>query len=346
MHEFSEKNQLLKLIKNSKNILILAHHNPDADAVGSSLALYLLLKKLSKKVRIILPNDFPNFLKWMPSVKDIIIFENEKQKVEKIFSKTDLIFLLDCNSFQRLGINELTELSMQSGAKKILIDHHRMPQKYFDAYYFDDKASSTCELIYKLAEHIEIINFLDKKTAQCIYTGLMTDTGSFKYDTVSSKTLQIAAHLLEFNINHTQIQQNVFDTYSYDRLKLIGYALSEKLKYLPQYKAAYIALSQEELKRFNYKKGDTEGLVNTALSIKDVLISALFTETDKLIRISLRSKGNFDVNEFARKYFNGGGHKNAAGGQMTVSLNEVVNIFEKALSKYALLKDRNKVLKI
>jgi phosphoesterase RecJ-like protein len=178
---------------------------------------------------------------------------------------------------------------------------------------------------------MKILRLLDKKTAQCLYTGLMTDTGSFKYDSVTPKTMQIAAHLMEYNINHTQIQQNVFDTYSYNRLKLVGYALSEKLVYLPEYQTAYIALSQEELKRFHHKKGDTEGLVNTALSIKDVKISALITETDKMVRISLRSKGNIDVNAIARKYFKGGGHKNAAGGQMQLPLKDVVEKFEEVI---------------
>lgn len=333
MQKFSEKKHLSSLIKQSNNILILAHYNPDADAVGSSLALYFLLKKLSKKAHIILPNDFPDFLKWMPSVKNIVIFENNQEKAEKLIAQADLMVLLDCNSFHRLGNSGLADLALHSTARKILIDHHRFPEKYFDAYYFDDRSSSTCELIYKFSEHIGILQHLDKKIAQCLYTGLMTDTGSFKYDSVTSKTLRIAAHLLEFKINHTQIQQNVFDTYSYDRLKLIGYALSEKLQYLQNYNAAYIALSQEELKRFNFKKGDTEGLVNTALSIKDVSISALFTETDKMVRISLRSKGNVDVNIIARRYFNGGGHKNAAGGQMNVPLDEVISIFQKALKE-------------
>ncbi len=328
MKIFSDKKNIHSLIKQSKNIVILSHHNPDADAVGSSLALFFILKKLKKKVHIILPNSFPDFLNWLPSINQIVLFEKDKQKTEQTISKCDLIFLLDCNAFIRLGTDGLSDIATHSKAKRILIDHHRMPAKYFDAYYFDDKASSTCELIYKLTEHLKITKIIDKKIAQCIYTGLMTDTGSFKYDSVTSKTMQIAAHLLEFNIHHTKIQNNIFDTYSYDRLKLMGYAISEKLKYLPEYKAAYIALSQEELKRFNYKKGDTEGLVNTALSIKDVVISALFTETDKNIRISLRSKGNLDVNEIARKYFNGGGHKNAAGGQMTVSLEKVTFIFE------------------
>ncbi|GIV28984.1 MAG: exopolyphosphatase [Bacteroidia bacterium] len=328
MNKTSDKKQLSLIIKNSNHICILSHHNPDADAVGSSLALYFLLKKMKKNVHIILPNAFPEFLNWMPASNKIIIYENNKQSADKLINKAQLLFLLDCNSFKRLGTDGLAETSAHSQAKKILIDHHKFPEKYFDAFYFDDTASSTCELIYKFSEHLNILNLLDKKIAQCLYTGLMTDTGSFKYDSVTAQTMRIAAHLMEFKINHTKIQQNVFDTYSYDRLKLVGYALSEKLVYLSKFKTAYIALSQEELKRFNYKKGDTEGLVNTALSIKDVKLSALITETDKMIRISLRSKGDVDVNEIARKYFNGGGHKNAAGGQMNTSLNEVVEQFE------------------
>jgi len=336
MRKITDKKKLYNLVNKSKNILILSHYNPDADAVGSSLALYFLLKKLNKKVHLILPNAFPNFLKWMPGSNKIILFENDYEKSKKLIQKSDLIFLLDCNSFNRLNIQEFTHLANESLAKKILIDHHIMPEKYFNAYYFDDSASSTCELIYQFSEHLNLKKFFDKKIAQCIYTGIMTDTGSFKYDSVTSKTMCIAADLLNYNIDHAKIQQNVFDTYSYDRLKLVGYALSEKLKYLPEYKAAYIALSQDELKRFNYQKGDTEGLVNTALSIKDVKFSALITETDKFIKISLRSKGNLDVNQIARKYFNGGGHKNAAGGQLNLPLNEVTELFESVVKKLKL----------
>lgn len=329
MNKISKPAIILSLLNDNSNITILSHHNPDADAVGSSLALYFLLKKLNKKVRVILPNAFPEFLNWIPHSNKITLYENEKNKSNAIIQNSQLIFLLDCNASKRLGTDGLAELFYQSKAKKILIDHHKMPDNYFDAFYFDDKASSTCELIYKLACHININKHIDKKIAQCIYTGIMTDTGSFKYDSVTSETMQIAANLLKYKINHTQIQQNVFDTYSYNRLKLVGFAISEKLKYLPQHHAAHITLSQQELKKFNYKKGDTEGLVNTALSIKDVRISALFTETDKMIRVSLRSKGDIDVNELARKYFNGGGHKNAAGGQLFTSIKDAAELFEK-----------------
>lgn len=328
MKKISEKRQLLSLIQKAHRICVLSHHNPDADAVGSSLALYFVLKKLNKQVQVILPNTFPEFLNWMPNAKHIVIFEHQKEKSQRLIQQADLLFLLDCNSFKRLGTDGLAELCSHSTAPKILIDHHRMPEKYFHAFFFDDKASSTCELIYRMLQHLKLLHILNKKIAQCIYTGIMTDTGSFKYDSVTADTMRIAAHLLEFKINHTQIQQNIFDTYSYDRLKLIGYALSEKLKYIPKYHTAYIALSQDELKQFNYQKGDTEGLVNTALSIKSVVLSALFTETDKMIRVSLRSKGHLDVNEIARQYFNGGGHKNAAGGQMHTSLQETIQIFE------------------
>lgn len=340
MNRFSEKRKLLALIKDSKRSVILSHYNPDADAVGSSLALFFLLKKMKKKVQVILPNTFPEFLNWMPSAKKILIFEKDRQSAETILNKADLIFLLDCNSFNRLNTELNTEglakIALQSGASKILIDHHKLPENYFDAYFFDDRASSTCELIYKLTEYLKVKNYVDKKVAQCIYTGIMTDTGSFKYSSVSSYTMKIVADLLEYKIDHPRVQRNVFDTYSYDRLKLLGFALSEKLKYLPDYNSAYITLSQKDLENFNYKKGDTEGFVNFPLSIKSVVLSALFTETDKTIRVSLRSKGNIDVSEIARKYFNGGGHKNASGGQMNVSLEAVAQLFEKIVKEIKL----------
>ncbi|MCX7728826.1 MAG: DHH family phosphoesterase, partial [Bacteroidia bacterium] len=275
MNKTSDKKVLLSIIKKSKQISILSHHNPDADALGSSLALYFLLKKQNKRVKVILPNAFPDFLNWMPASDKVIIYEKNRNTADKHIIQSDLIFLLDCNSFKRLGTDGLADTVTQSVAKKILIDHHKMPEKYFDAFYFDDKASSTCELIYRFSEYLKIDGLIDKKTAQCLYTGIMTDTGSFKFDSVTPHTMRIAANLMEYNIQHHIIQQNVFDTYSYERLKLVGYALSEKLKYFKDLKAAYIALSQDELKKFNYKKGDTEGLVNTALSIKDVKLSAL-----------------------------------------------------------------------
>ncbi len=333
MKKISTERTFNKLIKDAKQITIFTHHNPDGDAVGSSLALYLALKKIKKKIKIIVPNSFPEFLNWMHGSEHIVNFDKNKESAKQWISQSDLVFLLDCNAFTRLGFDELPTLVEQSKATKILIDHHRLPAKYFNAYFFNDAACSTCELVYLFLQHINLLKVLNKKIAECIYTGIMTDTGSFKFDSVTAQTHQITAHLLRLKINHTQIHQAVFDTYSYDRLKLIGYSLSEKMVYIKDYATAYIALSAKELRQFNHKKGDTEGLVNTPLSINNVILSALFTETSDGIKISLRSKGNLDVNIIARTYFNGGGHKNAAGGQLNSSLIQATNLFEKVVKE-------------
>jgi bifunctional oligoribonuclease and PAP phosphatase NrnA len=316
-----------KLISGANNIVIVTHWSPDGDAMGSSLGLYLFLKKLKKKVKVIVPNDYPDFLKWLPGDKQVINFQKDEKKAINLLNKSDLIFTLDFNTLKRL--DKLGEVIEKIKAPKVLVDHHQQPDTYPSYYFHDVKACSTCELIYDLIAGMGYQQLIDKQIASCLYVGLMTDTGSFRYPGVTAQTHLVISHLLKTGIIPANIHSAVYDTYSEDRMKLLGYALSEKMKILKGLPVAYIALSDEELKRFNFKKGDTEGLVNYPFSIKGIMVCVLFNESkiENGIKISFRSKGKIDVNKFARAFFNGGGHVNAAGGKSYLSLEDTINKF-------------------
>ncbi len=307
-----------QLLKKTDKIVIVTHWNPDGDAIGSSLALYHYLKKTGKDVQFVVPNSFPEFLHWMPGTNKIVNFELLETKALKLLSKADLIFTLDFNSFKRL--EKLGDVLSKTKAKKVLIDHHRQPENYADYSFHDIHASSTCELVYEFIAGLKGKSLIDKKIAACLYTGLMTDTGSFKFSSVNSKTHHILAELLKTGIQPQAIHSAVYDNYSAHRLRLFGYALSEKLRLIKDCPVAYFCLKAEELKRFEFQKGDTEGLVNYPFMIKGIEVCALFSESEGMIKISFRSKGKVDVNTYARTFFDGGGHLNAAGGKSNESL--------------------------
>lgn len=328
----SKFSDLKKAISKAKNISILTHTNPDGDAMGSSLGLHHYLLKKSKKVKVIVPNIYPGFLGWMPAAKQSMVFEGNENAVQKQVERSDLLFILDFNNYARL--DKLGELIAKSDAPKILVDHHRQPDTCFDLYFHDEHASSTAELIYDLICGIDSQKMIDKKAATCLFTGIMTDTGSFRFPSTTDRTFSIAAGLIKAGADNSDIYNRVYDDYSAQRLKLLGYCLN-KLIFLPEYKAAYIGISEEELKRFDFKKGDTEGVVNQALSVRGIIFSAFFSEKEGEIRMSFRSKGKFDVNKFARAHFGGGGHANAAGGKSKESLDQVVTKFVELLPKYA-----------
>lgn len=314
-----------KALKNSQKIAVVSHFNPDGDAMGSSLALYAFLKKLGKKVEVIMPNAYPDFLHWLPGHKQVTLFqENETTAIKKL-SSADLIFTLDFNAFSRA--EKLGEKLKELNIPKIMIDHHQQPDAYAELYFHDATACSTCELVYDFIDGLGEKKLIDKKIAACLYTGLMTDTGSFRYPSVTSKTHAILSELLKTGISPSDIHSYVYDSYSLDRLKLLGFALNEKLKLVHGFPVAYFTLSEKELEKFNYQKGDTEGLVNYPFSIKGIKVCALFNETENYIKISFRSKGKVDVNKFARNYFQGGGHMNAAGGKSVLSLKETEQRF-------------------
>ncbi len=305
------------LLKKSNNIVIVTHFNPDGDAMGSSLALYNYLVKTGKNVSVITPNDYPDFLQWLPGNKKVVEYSNNSKKATSLIAKCDLIFTLDFNNYSRL--EGLGDLLKDSAAAKILIDHHQQPDNYATLMYHDVKACSTCELIYEFIVGLGGKKMIDRDIAACLYTGIMTDTGSFRFDSVTPVTHHILAHLLETGIVPSDIHSAIYDTYSESRVRLLGYCLTEKMVVLPEYQTAYISLSEEELNRFQHKKGDTEGIVNYPFSIKGIRFCAFFSEGEGKIKISFRSKGKFDVNQFARKHFNGGGHINAAGGRGNVN---------------------------
>ena len=321
-----------KLVVKAQNISIITHVNPDGDAMGSSLGLHHYLKGKGKNVKVIVPNAFPAFLTWMPACKQAMVFESNKTAVTKQLSKSDVVFILDFNNYKR--VDDLGELIRNTAAKKVLIDHHQKPDTVFDYYFHDTAASSTCELIYDFICGIDNPKVIDKKMASCLYTGIMTDTGSFRFRGTNEKTFTVAAALIKAGAQNATIYDSVFDDYTQDRLKLLGYCLYEKLVFIPGYNAAYMALSEAELKRFNFKKGDTEGIVNYALSVGVIKLSAFFSEKEGTVRISFRSKGKVDVNAFARAHFNGGGHINAAGASSNLSLDDTVKKFVSLLPEF------------
>ena len=324
---------LKQALTNISNIVIVGHKNPDGDAIGSCLGLANLLKQLEHQVTVVMPNDFPEFLKWIPETQIIINYEQHRDNVKKCLSEANLVFTLDFNALSRTG--DLAQELMATKADFILIDHHQEPDDYALVTYSDVSMSSTSEMVYHFIEFIGGLNLLNKEIATQLYVGIMTDTGSFRFPATTAATHRVIAHLIEAGAPNSIIHQNVYDTNSPDRLKLLGVALKNMVM-LPEYKTAYITMSQEELNNNNFKKGDTEGFVNYALSMKGVIFAMIFIENkkEKIIKISLRSKGSFSVNDFSRKYFNGGGHTNAAGGKSSKTLSKTVEEFISTLPGY------------
>lgn len=325
--------QISDLLSRKRQIAIVSHRNPDGDAYGSSLGLYHFLKKKGHNVNFVTPNDSPDFLKWMPGVKEILIFEENQAAATEVLQRAEIIFALDFNALNRVG-SEMQAVLEKIDPVYVLIDHHPDPDDFADFSFVDVKICSTSQMIYQLIAALGELDLLDKEMASCLYAGILTDTGSFRFPNTSGDTHRIAAHFLDLGIEHTKIYGLIYEN-SFDRLKLLGKAINN-LVYLKDYRTAYITLSNHELNKFNYQKGDTEGLVNYALSLTDVIFAAIFIEDKQqgIIKISFRSKGNFNVNELSRAHFNGGGHVNAAGGRSENQLNETVAGFLGILPKY------------
>ncbi|MDN5201512.1 bifunctional oligoribonuclease/PAP phosphatase NrnA [Fulvivirgaceae bacterium BMA10] len=316
-----------------KNIVITTHHKPDADALGSSLGLAGFLKKKGHHVQVITPTDYPDFLTWMDGNSEVIIFnEGNETKSGELIEKADIIFCLDFPSLYR--INELGEMVREASAAKVLIDHHQEPEDFANFTFWSTSAAATAELIYDLIKDMGDTHLIDKNIAECLYAGIMTDTGSFKHPNTTKNVHLISAELMDHGADVSKVAKLIYDTNSVDRLKFIGFALSQKLVVLKEYRTAYIHITAEELKRFNSKTGDTEGLVNYALSIEGIILAAIIIDRTEAVKMSFRSVGEFSVNEFARDHFEGGGHKNAAGGKSNLTLEETVKKFESLLPKY------------
>ena len=328
-----DSKSLQALLDKRPIITIIPHTSPDGDAIGSTLGLYHFLKNQGHDVQVIAPTDFPDFLKWMPEADQILIYPNQESRAEQRIADSSLIFTLDFNNLLRA--KPLTPFLQKSLATFVMIDHHQQPDTYATITYSDEKASSTCELIYNTIVSLGSQEAINKTIATCLYTGIMTDTGGFRFSMTSPQTHRVAAVLLEKGANCAQIASEVLDSYSIDRLQLLGTVL-DGLTYLKEYKTAYMSVSSKILKQFNFRKGDTEGFVNYGLRIKEAELAVIFIENeeDNLIKISFRSKTTLDVNLLARMYFNGGGHINAAGGSMSISLEDTIAYFLEVLPKF------------
>lgn len=323
---------LKNLVSQPHKILITTHYNPDGDAIGASLALYHFLVKTGHDVSIIVPNELPSFLSWMPGTSNVLVYNKDEDSAKRLISEAETIFCMDFNSLSRVKLFS-KDLAEAPGVK-VLIDHHLQPSDEFDLTFSEIKVSSTSELLYELINLCGYGDLVDLPAAECIFVGIMTDTGSYSYSCEKPDTFRITAELIRLGVNVERIHRLVYDTYSENRMRLLGFCLSERLKVLPEMSTAYIWLSKDDLENFGYQPGDTEGVVNYALSIENIVMAALFTERDNRIRISLRSKGSFSVNNFARKHFEGGGHRNAAGADSFLSLQETLEKFESLLSDY------------
>jgi len=322
-----------ELLSQSNNIVIIPHKNPDGDAIGSTLGLHHFLKSMKKTSQVIVPNDYPKFLKWMPGHKTILNFERQHSQSLEFLEKADLIFTLDFNHLSRTG--QMEKWLEASKATMIMIDHHQQPDTYAKITYSDVSISSTCEMVYNVIEAFGEVDSITPEIASCLYTGIMTDTGSFKFSSTTSRTHRVVAQLIDKGAHNMQIHQNVFDNNSPARLHLLGTALNN-LVIVPEYGTAFTTLTQKELDQFNFSKGDTEGFVNYGLTLEGIVFAVIFIENQEegIIKISFRSIGNFSVNEFARKHFEGGGHTNAAGGRSTMTMEETVTKFTGLLKAY------------
>jgi len=308
------------------------HRNADADAIGSSLGLYHYLIKKRHDVSVITPDSYPEFLHWMPGNDNVTIFDKETEKARQIVEQATVIFCLDFNGLGRLL--KLSEPVEKSKATKILIDHHRQPEDFTDHVFCYPEASSTAELVFQFIESLDDNDLFDKNAADCLYAGMMTDSGSFRFPTTSAETHRIVGELIKLGVDVAAVYRKIYENYTENQLRLTGYALNEKLQYFSEYNTALIALSKKELQRFNFKRGDTEGLVNYGLTIKGVRMACLMLEFKDDVKLSFRSKGSFSVNDFSRNHFNGGGHINAAGGELGQSLKETVEKFIELLPEY------------
>ncbi len=320
------------LLSAPKKVVITTHHRPDGDAMGSALAMYNYLHLKGHDLKLISPSDYPEFLHWLPGNPDVINYEEHPERSKTFVEEADVIFCLDFNDLKR--IDRMEEVIRKSKAIRILIDHHLYPEQDFAHLFSYPSASSTCELIYQFIQAMGDLELIDKSIAECIYCGIMTDTNSFRYSSMSAETHRIIAFLMEAGAENHRIHERVYDSNTENRLRLVGYSLKEKLVIINKYRTAYISLSEAELKMFNFRPGDTEGLVNYALSIEGIVLAAFFSEKDGLIKISFRSKGDFSVQELSSVHFSGGGHRNASGGTMKSSIEAAVEKFLSLLPMY------------
>ena len=326
--------RLVEIIGENNFFVLTCHAGPDGDALGSTLGMAQYLKTLGKATAVVIPDAFPDFLAWLPESQEIVRFDKYPEKAKLMIATADVIVAMDYNALSR--VDDMGEVIGKAKGTKVLVDHHLQPDHFCDLEFSYPQLSSTCEVVFRLVYAMEGYDQLTKAACECIYAGMMTDTGCFSYGPCTQEVYLIISMLLQKGINKDRIYNKVFNNYSEGRLRLMGYVLYEKMRVFPEHHAALITLSREEMARFNFNKGDSEGLVNIPLQMKGIYFSAFLREdTEKdLIRVSLRSQGTFPCNKFAAHYFNGGGHLNASGGQHDGTLQEAVAIFENALQEF------------
>ncbi len=315
-----------------KNVVVIPHDYPDGDAVGSAIGLGEILSNSGHRVTIISPNDYPGFLKWFSSDLQVMVAEHQKKEAKKAIENADILFCVDFNEAKRAGslekrINHFDKI-------KILIDHHPNPVPFCDFTFSEPSYSSTAELIYDVINRLGMSRFITPNAAEALYTGIMTDTGSFSHNISNPNTFKVVSELMQFGLKTDKIQSNVYHNFSARRMELLGYCLHKKMEVIPEFRSAFISLTREELKQFNFEPGDTEGFVNYPLSIKNIVFSALFIEKEGFVKASFRSKGSFPANDFSRNHFGGGGHLNAAGGESKLPLTETLELFRQLLLQY------------
>ncbi len=322
-----------ELLKTAQKVAIIPHKNPDGDAMGSTLALAAYLNSKGHDAVVVAPNEYPNFLKWLPGNDNVLFYTSNTQKARKAITDATLVFTLDFNHFSRAG--DLEEVLDNVTSPMIMIDHHQQPADYATVTYSDTSMSSTCEMVYHFIAALGDEESITAQIASCLYTGIMTDTGSFRFSSTTAITHDVVAALIRKGADNAAIHEQIYDTNSVSRLELLGVALSN-LVVIKDYRTAFITMTQQELDDHNFQKGDTEGFVNYCLSLEGIIFAVIFIENkaDNIIKMSLRSKGEFSVNEFARAYYHGGGHTNAAGGRSNLPLKETVHQFTELLQNY------------
>jgi phosphoesterase RecJ-like protein len=324
--------ELKAFLGTPRKIFITTHSKPDGDALGSSLAMFHYLLKKGHEPVIVSPSDYGAYLHWMPGQENILCLPESKEKALKALEEAELIFCLDFNNYQRT--EHLSDALRKAKAPTVLIDHHLNPEGFETYSLWNPDACATAELIYSFLDIMGDLDLLDKKIATCIYTGLVTDSGSFRYPNVTANVHRIVAKLLDAGLEHAHVHTMIFDTFTEKRLRFFGLCIKDKLVILPEYRAAYISVTREEIRAYEIITGDTEGLVNYPLMISEVVFAALIIDREHIIKLSLRSKGEFPANEFAGKYFEGGGHLNASGGSYKGTLDDAVARFVNGLKEY------------
>ena len=323
---------LLRLIDSSEKIVITCHLSPDGDATGSTLGLWHVLGALGKQAYVVTPDMLPKNMMFLPGAKDVLPFTRYAEFASTLMAEADLIFCLDFNDPKR--VDKMADVLMGSPARKVLIDHHLFPADFADITISHPEMSSTCYLLFKVLCAMGLNSRIDRKAAECIYTGMMTDTGNFSYNSNDPELYIVIAELLKRGINKDRIYQLACNTNSASRLRLNGYSVYRKMQLFPEHQAALVFLSADELKEFDYEKGDTESLVNVPLSIPDITYSMFLRDDGEYIKVSMRSKGEFAVNRICEEHFNGGGHRNAAGGEFYGTLSEAIDKFISIMGDY------------